>query len=230
MLERYAWVDTALRTLPGSGIVYVPTVAETDRLADFLGARGHAVAAYSGQLDTTVREQVEDALRANELKAVVATSALGMGYDKPDLGFCVHLGSPDSPVAYYQQVGRAGRAIESAEAVLLPAETDERIWEYFATAAIPEERHVTPVLDALVHEGAPMSVPALEALTGIRRGRLEALLKVVAVDGAVERTHRRLDRHRPCPTCSTPRSGRPSVPSARPKPTSCARTPPGAAA
>ncbi len=188
-LERYAWVDTALGTLPGSGIVYVPTVAETDRLAGWLASRGHAVAAYSGRLDTTVREQVEARLRTNELKAVVATSALGMGYDKPDLGFCVHLGSPDSPVAYYQQVGRAGRAIEHAEAVLLPAaESDERIWEYFATAAIPEERHVAPVLDALTHEGAPMSVPALEALTGIRRGRLEALLKVVAVDGAVERT------------------------------------------
>ncbi|HEX5587206.1 MAG TPA: RecQ family ATP-dependent DNA helicase, partial [Acidimicrobiia bacterium] len=188
VLERYAWIDTALHTLAGSGIVYVPTVAETDRLADYLSSRGHQVAAYSGQLDTDTREQVEDALRANELKAVVATSALGMGYDKPDLGFCVHMGSPDSPVAYYQQVGRAGRAIEHAEAVLLPAETDERIWEYFATAAIPEERNVAPVLDALTHEGAPLSVPALEALTGIRRGRLEALLKVIAVDGAVERT------------------------------------------
>jgi len=189
VLERYAWIDTALRTLPGSGIVYVPTVAETDRLADYLASRGHAVAAYSGQLDTDIRAQVEDRLRANELKAVVATSALGMGYDKPDLGFCVHLGSPDSPVAYYQQVGRAGRAIESADAVLLPAaESDERIWEYFATAAIPDPRNVTPVLDALTYEGAAMSVPALEALTGIRRGRLEALLKVIAVDGAVERT------------------------------------------
>ena len=189
VLERYAWIDTALHTLPGSGIVYVPTVAETDRLADYLSSRGHAVAAYSGQLDTDLRAQVEDRLRANELKAVVATSALGMGYDKPDLGFCVHLGSPDSPVAYYQQVGRAGRAIDSAEAVLLPAaESDERIWEYFATAAIPDPRNVTPVLDALTHEGGPLSVPALEALTGIRRGRLEALLKVIAVDGAVERT------------------------------------------
>ena len=137
-LERYAWVDTALATLPGSGIIYVPTVAETERLAGYLDSRGHTVAAYSGQLDPAAREQVERRLRDNELKAVVATSALGMGYDKPDLGFCVHVGSPDSPVAYYQQVGRAGRAIDSADAVLLPAETDERIWEYFATAAVPD--------------------------------------------------------------------------------------------
>src|SRR3954447_1827476 len=188
-LERYAWVDTALATLPGSGIIYVPTVAETERLSGYLDSRGHTVAAYSGQLDPAAREHVEQKLRDNELKAVVATSALGMGYDKPDLGFCVHVGSPDSPVAYYQQVGRAGRAIDSADAVLLPAETDERIWEYFATAAVPDPVNVAPVLDAL--EGAagePTSVPALESATGLRRGRLESMLRVIAVDGAVERT------------------------------------------
>jgi ATP-dependent DNA helicase RecQ len=187
-LERYAWVDTALATLPGSGIVYVPTVAETERLSGYLRSRGHAVAAYSGQLDPPAREHVEQQLRDNELKAVVATSALGMGYDKPDLGFCVHVGSPDSPVAYYQQVGRAGRAIDSAEAVLLPAETDERIWEYFATAAVPDPVNVGPVLDALGDASEPMSVPALETATGLRRGRLESMLRVIAVDGAVERT------------------------------------------
>src|SRR3954451_5510414 len=170
-LERYAWVDTALATLPGSGIIYVPTVAETERLAGYLDSRGHTVAAYSGQLDPAAREQVEQRLRDNELKAVVATSALGMGYDKPDLGFCVHVGSPDSPVAYYQQVGRAGRAIDSADAVLLPAESDERIWEYFATAAVPDPVNVAPVLDALDSAGEPMSVPAMESATGLRRGR-----------------------------------------------------------
>lgn len=186
-LERYAWVDQALATLPGSGIVYVPTVAETHRLSGFLAERGHAVAPYSGQLDPDARRTVEDSLRANLLKAVVATSALGMGYDKPDLGFCVHVGSPDSPVAYYQQIGRAGRAIDAAQAVLLPAETDERIWEYFATASIPDPEHVRKVLDVLGEVGEPVSVPTLENATGVRRGRLESLLKVVAVDGAVER-------------------------------------------
>ena len=186
-LERYAWVDQALAALPGSGIVYVPTVAETYRLSGFLVERGHEVAPYSGQLDPDARRTVEDALRANLLKAVVATSALGMGYDKPDLGFCVHVGSPDSPVAYYQQIGRAGRAIDEAQAVLLPAETDERIWEYFATASIPDPEQVRKVLDVLADVGEPVSVPTLENATGVRRGRLESLLKVVAVAGAVER-------------------------------------------
>ena len=88
----------------------------------------------------TDREELEDRLRGNEIKALVATSALGMGYDKPDLAFCIHLGSPASPVAYYQQVGRAGRALDDALAVLVPAEADERIWEYFATSGIPDER------------------------------------------------------------------------------------------
>lgn len=189
-LERYAWVDEALELLPGSGIVYVPTVADTERLADFLTSRGHVVAAYSGKVESADRERIEDDLRTNRLEAVVATSALGMGYDKPDLGFCIHVGSPDSPVAYYQQVGRAGRAIDRAEAVLLPAETDERLWEYFATASIPLPNDIDTVLETLRSAGDPMSVIALESATGLRRGRLESLLKVVAVEGAVVRDAR----------------------------------------
>ena len=114
-LDGYAWVAEALQTLPGSGIVYVLTVAETERLTAFLVDQGLDVAAYSGQSDN--RETLEGRLRRNEIKALVATSALGMGYDKPDLAFCIHLGSPASPVAYYQQVGRAGRALDDAIAV-----------------------------------------------------------------------------------------------------------------
>jgi ATP-dependent DNA helicase RecQ len=183
VLERYAWVAEALRSLPGSGIVYVLTVAETERVTGFLRAQGLDVAAYSGQ--TQNREELEDRLRDNQVKALVATSALGMGYDKPDLAFCIHLGSPGSPVAYYQQVGRAGRALDDALAVLVPAEADERIWEYFATAGIPDEHQVERILDVLGDE--PKSVPALEAATGMRRGRLESTLKILAVDDAVTR-------------------------------------------
>jgi ATP-dependent DNA helicase RecQ len=183
VLERYAWVAEALRSLPGSGIVYVLTVAETERVTGFLREQGLDVAAYSGQ--TPNREELEDRLRANEIKALVATSALGMGYDKPDLAFCIHLGSPGSPVAYYQQVGRAGRALDDALAVLVPAEADERIWEYFATAGIPDEHQVERILDVLGEE--PQTVPALEAATGMRRGKLESTLKILHVDEAVER-------------------------------------------
>lgn len=186
-LEGYAWVADALATMPGSGIVYVLTVAETQRLSAFLHERGHDVAAYSGQTEN--REELEDRLRLNEVKALVATSALGMGYDKPDLAFCLHLGSPSSPVAYYQQVGRAGRALDDAVAVLVPgASADERIWEYFATAGIPTDDLVRKVLGALEDGGGvPQSLPSLETATGIRRGRLETLLKILAVDDVVVR-------------------------------------------
>lgn len=182
-LERYAWVADALATLPGSGIIYVLTVAESERVAGFLQSLGHDVAAYSGQ--TTNRAELEDRLRSNEVKALVATSALGMGYDKPDLAFCLHLGSPSSPVAYYQQVGRAGRALDDATAVLVPSEADERIWDYFATAGIPVEAQVEQILDVLSED--PQSLPAIETATGIRRGRLETVLKILAVDDAVAR-------------------------------------------
>src|SRR3954447_24462669 len=182
-LERYAWVAEALRSLPGSGIVYVLTVAETERVAGFLREQGLDVAAYSGQ--TTNRVQLEDRLRDNTIKALVATSALGMGYDKPDLAFCVHIGSPGSPVAYYQQVGRAGRALEDAQAILVPAESDERIWDYFATSGIPDEQQVERILDALGN--SVQTLAGLEAATGIRRSRLEGLLKILAVDDAVRR-------------------------------------------
>ena len=189
-LQRYAWVAAALDQLDGSGIVYVLTVADTVRLADFLTTRGHAVAAYSGQLDADERERIEDQLQRNEIKAVVSTSALGMGYDKPDLAFCLHVGSPASPVAYYQQVGRAGRALDTAVAVLLPAETDDRVWAYFADASTPDPALAASVLTALTSPTAasqPLSLPKLEEASGSRRGRLEALLKILAVDGAVRR-------------------------------------------
>ncbi len=182
-LERYAWLAEALLSLPGSGIVYVLTVAETDRVAGFLLEHGLDVAAYSAQ--TTNRVELEDRLRDNTIKALVATSALGMGYDKPDLAFCVHLGSPASPVAYYQQVGRAGRALEDAQAILVPAESDERIWDFFATSGIPDEQQVERILEAL--GDSVQTLPGLESATGIRRGRLETLLKILAVDDVVSR-------------------------------------------
>ena len=185
--HRLAWLAERLAELPGSGIVYTLTVAATGQVAEHLRSRGHAVAAYSGQTDTAERERAEEDLLANRLKAVIATSALGMGFDKPDLGFVVHLGAPASPVAYYQQVGRAGRGVERAEVILLPGSEDRDIWAYFASLAFPAERLVRTALAALTDAGRPVSTPELETRVDLTRTRLEMMLKVLDVDGAVRR-------------------------------------------
>ncbi|MGP2436867.1 RecQ family ATP-dependent DNA helicase [Streptomyces sp. JW3] len=184
---RMAWLADHLDALPGSGIVYTLTVAAAEEVTAFLRRRGHPVASYTGKTENADRQQAEDDLLANRVKALVATSALGMGFDKPDLGFVVHLGSPSSPIAYYQQVGRAGRGVEHAEVLLLPGKEDEAIWEYFASLAFPSEDLVRRTLDVLAHAGRPLSLPALEPLVELRRSRLETMLKVLDVDGAVQR-------------------------------------------
>ncbi len=183
--QRLAWLLSHLNDLPGSGIIYTLTVAAAVDTARLLREQGHEVRAYTGQTDAEEREESEGMLKRNEVKALVATSALGMGFDKPDLGFVVHLGAPSSPVAYYQQVGRAGRASDSADVLLLPGVEDRDIWHYFATASMPDRERAERVIAAL--GDAPLSTPALEAIVDIRRTPLELLLKVLDVDGAVRR-------------------------------------------
>ena len=185
--QAFAWITDALDgdDLPGSGLIYTLTVAGTTQLADFLASRGHAVAAYSSATPTQERAAIEARLLAHELRAVVATSSLGMGLDHPTLGFVINLGAPASPISYYQQVGRAGRALDTAQAVLLPTAADTKIWAYFDSTAFPAEDRVRRVLDVLAD--GPLSLPRIEADSGLRRGRLETLLKVLDVEGAVER-------------------------------------------
>lgn len=185
--HRLAWLADHLDRLPGSGIVYTLTVAAADEVTAFLRERGFAVASYSGRTEDAERRTAEADLLANRVKALVATSALGMGFDKPDLGFVVHLGSPSSPIAYYQQVGRAGRGVDRAEVLLLPGREDEAIWRYFASLAFPPEEQVRRTIDALAEAGRPLSTAALEPRVDLRRARLETMLKVLDVDGAVRR-------------------------------------------
>ncbi|MEH0636790.1 RecQ family ATP-dependent DNA helicase [Streptomyces bottropensis] len=185
--HRMAWLADHLNELPGSGIIYTLTVAAAEEVTAFLRQCGHTVTSYTGKTENADRQQAEEDLLANRVKALVATSALGMGFDKPDLGFVVHLGSPSSPIAYYQQVGRAGRGVEHAEVLLLPGKEDQAIWEYFASVAFPPEEQVRRTLDVLAHAERPLSLPALEPLVELRRSRLETMLKVLDVDGAVRR-------------------------------------------
>jgi ATP-dependent DNA helicase RecQ len=187
--QRLAWLADHLAEQPGSGIVYCLTVAATHEVADYLRSRGHEVAAYSGQTEQTERLALENDLIEGRVKALVATSALGMGFDAR-LGFVVNLGAPQSPVAYYQQVGRAGRGVPAdpgATVVLLPALEDRDIWAYFGSLSFPPEPLVRETLDVLAGEGRSMSTAALETHVELSRTRLEQMLKVLDVDGAVRR-------------------------------------------
>jgi ATP-dependent DNA helicase RecQ len=181
--ERLAWLAAHLPSLPGSGIVYTLTKRDADVVAEFLSGHGIPAEAYSGEVSNETRVEVEDRLLRNQLKCVVATSALGMGYDKPDLGFVVHYQAPGSVISYYQQVGRAGRAIERADVVLLRGAEDKRIQDFFIEQAFPPRDRVERVLEAL-----PASTPELMSVVNLGRGRLEAMLKVLDVEGAVKRS------------------------------------------
>ncbi|MBC8091658.1 MAG: ATP-dependent DNA helicase RecQ, partial [Pseudonocardia sp.] len=183
--QRLGWLAAHLDALPGAGIIYTLTIAAAEEVADFLRERGFPVASYTGKTAPEERLAAEGDLLANRVKALVATSALGMGFDKPDLGFVVHLGAPASPVAYYQQIGRAGRAVERAEVVLLPGHEDQDIWRYFASLAFPPEPVVRQTLAVL---GSDMlSTAAIETRVDLSRTRLEMLLKVLDSDGAAKR-------------------------------------------
>ena len=188
-VEHYAWVSDALNTLDGSGIIYTLTVDKVQKLTEFLQTQGHIVDAYYGAVPTQERLAIEDGLMRNELKAVVATSALGMGYDKPDLAFCIHVGCPGSPIDYYQQVGRAGRALDHAVVALVTDQSaDKRIWEWFATSNVPKQHEAEAILkflDSVEDEAKTTEIMAAAILT---RPRTELLLKILAVDKAVERT------------------------------------------
>jgi ATP-dependent DNA helicase RecQ len=184
--ERYAWIAANLPGFSGAGIVYTLTVAEAERLAGFLRLRGIDARGYTSQTEPEERIAIEEALRANRLRVVVATSALGMGYDKPDLAFVVHLGAPSSAVSYYQMVGRAGRAIPRADVVLLPSPDDVAVWRYFETTAFPPREQAEAVVATLEHAGRPLGEAAIEARVDIRRSRLSTMLRVLDVEGAVE--------------------------------------------
>jgi ATP-dependent DNA helicase RecQ len=182
--ERLAWLAEHLPGLPGSGIVYCLTIADCERVAAWLASRGLEVAAYYGGLDPETRRDLEERLRANRVKALVATVALGMGFDKPDLGFVVHFQRPGSPVAYYQQIGRAGRALDDACVILLHGREDDEIVEYFIRGAFPPEDDLRAVLGQL-EESEGLRLSELEARLNLSRGRIEQCLKVLEIDGAI---------------------------------------------
>lgn len=186
--ERLVWLAERIEAIPGSGIVYCLTIRDTLAVADWLQSRGIEVAAYSGATETDQREVLEKRLQANDLKALVATSALGMGYDKPDLGFVIHFQMPGSPIAYYQQVGRAGRALDASAAILLVGQEDLQIQNHFIDRAFPSPDMVDEVLAVVDAAGGPIGMRDIAAEVNVKWGDLEAILKQLDVEGVVRRT------------------------------------------
>jgi ATP-dependent DNA helicase RecQ len=185
---RLAWLAETIPDLHGSGIVYCLTVRDVQNVADWLRSNGVAAEAYYGDLGDASRLEAEHKLQTNELKVLVATTALGMGYDKPDLSFVIHFQSPGSPVAYYQQVGRAGRALDRSRGVLLRGLEDEDIQNYFIERAFAADYIVNDVLKAFERFDGPVSAIRVQNMVNVGWGTLELVLKQLDVDGALRRT------------------------------------------
>ncbi|MBC7951105.1 MAG: RecQ family ATP-dependent DNA helicase [Rhodospirillaceae bacterium] len=186
--ERFAWLADTLPTLPGNGIIYTLTTKSADRLAAWLRSRGLAVEAYHSRIEEeegaekgTARRTLEARLRANELKALISTSALGMGFDKPDLAFVIHFQAAQSIIQYYQQVGRAGRALDSAYGILLCGDDDEQIVKSFIDNAFPPHEDVIQVLTALEEAEGGLKVSELKRLVDLPEGRIKHILKLMAI-------------------------------------------------
>ena len=189
--ERMAWLAETLPRLPGTGIVYCLTIADTERLAAWLRSRGIEAVAYSGETESDARPAIEQALLANEVKVVVATSALGMGFDKPDLAFVIHYQSPSSPIAYYQQVGRAGRALGESSGILLRGAEDRDIQDFFIRSAFPPSDMALRVVRVLEQRGESVSETEILEAVNLRPSQLALLLKTLEIEGAIERDGRR---------------------------------------
>ncbi len=186
---RLAWLAEHLPNLPGTGIVYTLTKRDAEQVAEWLNSNGIDSRAYYSGVEAegfassdAYRQHLEDLLLSNRIKALVATTALGMGYDKPDLSFVIHYQAPGSIVAYYQQVGRAGRAIDHAVGVLMVGGEDEDIQEYFRTTAFPDERDVNAILEALSESDDGLTERQLEAAVNLRHGQIQKVLKYLSVE------------------------------------------------
>ena len=179
--ERLAWLAEHVTALPGHGIVYALTVRDANLVAEWLQSKGLAVEAYTSDTGER-REGLERALLENQVKALVATTALGMGYDKPDLAFVIHYQCPGSVVAYYQQVGRAGRALPRAYGVLLGGEEDSDIVDWFIASAFPTPEEVAAVLLALEEEPEGLSLYGLMARVNLSSGRIDKTLALLALE------------------------------------------------
>lgn len=184
--ERYAWILENINRMPGCGIIYCLTQRDCDYLADFLQKNGISALSYYSRdgAEEEKNRQAEEALKHNQVKALVATIKLGMGYDKDDISFVIHFQMPANIVSYYQQIGRAGRNIDRAYVILMTGGEDEEILRYFIETAFPTKEETEQIV-ACIAEREGMSRRALEASLNLKRSRIENALKFLQNDGFI---------------------------------------------
>lgn len=190
--SRLAWTSETLRRISGSGIVYTLTVHDAERVASWLRLRGLDVHAYHADIDGRRRAELEIMLIENRVKALVATTALGMGFDKPDLSFVIHFQRPASVIHYYQQVGRAGRGLAEARGILLSGAEDDEIADYFQKTALPPRSHVEQVLSAIEKSRDGLSLTEIEREANLSRSQIDKVLRLLTMEEPTPVVH--LDR------------------------------------
>ena len=208
---RMAWLAQIIPTLPGSGIVYTLTQRDAERVTEWLQINSINAKAYHSDItpppelfslfsrelgistdefarlkkerkNAIYKEYLEQQLLNNEIKVLVATVALGMGFDKPDLGFVIHFQRPASVVHYYQQVGRAGRAVDEAYGILLCGEEDDTIADYFIRNAFPPQQHISEILEVLDESDNGLSVPEMQRVLNLRKNQIDKTIKFLTVE------------------------------------------------
>jgi ATP-dependent DNA helicase RecQ len=178
--ERLAWLAEQLSVIPGTGVIYTLTVRHAQQVAEWLRSQGHNVASYTRESENP--EELEQALLSNEVKALVATPRLGMGFDKPDLSFVFHYLSPGSVITYYQQVGRAGRGLDTAYGVILSGEEETSISNFFIRTAFPDPPEVAAILSALDEHPDGLSTPELMANVNISGNRIDKATQLLSLE------------------------------------------------
>lgn len=184
---RMAWLAQTIPSLPGSGIIYTLTQRDAERVTEWLQVNSIDAKAYHADISDredggSVKEELEQQLLNNEIKVLVATVALGMGFDKPDLGFVIHFQRPASVVHYYQQVGRAGRAVDEAYGILLCGEEDDHIADFFIRNAFPPQQHISEILTALDESDNGLSVPEMQRVLNLRKAQIDKTIKFLTVE------------------------------------------------
>jgi ATP-dependent DNA helicase RecQ len=185
--RRLAWLAENIPDLPSSGIVYCLTTNEVETVSEWLNDRDLEFEPYHGGVDGDRRQELEHQLMENEVDGLVATNALGMGFNKPDLGWVIHFQRPPNLIRYYQEIGRAGRGLDEAFAVLLSGNEDDRIAEFFIEQAFPEPEEFEIVLSTLEKSDEPLYKYELLKRANISWKAASQCLDMLRVDNAIIR-------------------------------------------